>query len=146
MTRALRVERALGSLLMLTIGLFTAAAVLTGTASPLYGQSGDSLQQKLASQFVLTKMAADRSDIVTPGTVVALLKFGLTLRSVAAPAPPLSTYKNGKISGPSFGADLKNTIFKVPGTELPPTIQSANSARWRGFGSPVCRSAVTGWF
>jgi hypothetical protein len=115
MTRALRVERALGSVLMLTIGLFTAAAVLTGTASPLYGQSGDSLQQKLASQFVLTKMAADRSDIVTPGTVVALLKFGLTLRSVAAPAPPLSTYKNGKISGPSFGADLKNTIFKVPG-------------------------------
>lgn len=114
MTRALRVERALGSLLMLTAALFTAAAVLSGTASPLYGQSGDSLQQKLASEFVLTKIAADRSDIVTPGTPVALLKFGLTLRSVASPAPPVSTYKNGKISAPSFLADLGGTL-KVPG-------------------------------
>jgi hypothetical protein len=114
MTRTLRVERALGSLLNLTVALFT-VATLTGTASSLYGQSGDSLQQKLASEFVLTKIAADRSDIVTQGAVVTLLKSGLTLRSVAAPAPPLSTYKNGKISSPSFGADLKNSIFKVPG-------------------------------
>jgi hypothetical protein len=100
---------------MLTIALFTAAAVLTPTASSLYGQSGDSLQQKLASQFILTKVTPDRSDIVTPGTAVALLKSGLTLRSAASPAPPLSTYKNGKISGPSFGTDLKSTIFSVPG-------------------------------
>ncbi|MGA2906029.1 MAG: hypothetical protein ABSD98_19560 [Candidatus Korobacteraceae bacterium] len=77
------------------------AAVLAGLTLGAQAQSADSqqtLQQKLDSQFVLTKMTADRNDIVTPGAVVVLHKDGLLMYTVAASNPPMNTYKGGKIS------------------------------------------------
>jgi uncharacterized protein (TIGR03435 family) len=95
---------------MLNVAL-TASATLT-----IFGQSNvdnNSLRQRLDSQFVLTKVTADRNDIVTAGTVVGLLKFGLVMYSTAAPAPALNSYKNGKISQ-SFMQDMKGTLL-TPG-------------------------------
>ena len=73
------------------------------------------LQQKLQDQFVFTRFAADRNDIVTAGTIVGLLKFGVEMYSTAAPLPPLNNYKNGKISL-SFLRDLGSTIL-TPGKQ-----------------------------
>jgi hypothetical protein len=90
--------------------------LITSAIPGCYSQSADpkiSLQQALDSQYVLTKVSADRSDIVTAGTVLVLQKDGLIMYSTASPLPPLNTYKNGKISK-SFGQDLANTLL-APG-------------------------------
>jgi hypothetical protein len=82
-------------------------SMASALAAPL-PQSGDqrtSLQQDLASQFKLTRMTADRSDIVKAGSVLELQKDGLVMTSVDTLAPPTSTYKNGKV-GMNFGAVL----------------------------------------
>ena len=71
------------------------------------------LQDKLTAQFVGTKIAADRNDIVTAGSIIVLHKDGLLMYSVATPVPPLSTYKKGKISqgfGSSFGRAFLNDM------------------------------------
>ena len=54
------------------------------------------LQQKL-SVIKLTTTTADRTDIVTPGDIVALHKPGLVMFSVDSPLPPTNVYKNGRI-------------------------------------------------
>lgn len=83
--------------------LVSAAAVAAAQ-----GQSGDQkalLQEKLNSQFKLTKLTADNTDIVTAGSVLVLHKDGLLMCSLDTRVPPTSTYKNGKVSL-GFGADL----------------------------------------
>lgn len=84
-------------------------AVLPGhvVATPL-PQSADqraAIQHALDTQFRLTKTTADRSDIVTAGSVLVLHKDGLVMCSLDTPAPPTSTYKGGKL-GMGFGATL----------------------------------------
>jgi hypothetical protein len=84
------------------------AALIVSGAACAYGQGGDaktSLQQTLNSQYTVTKVSADRNDIVTPGTVLVFQKDGLIMYSTASPMPPLSTWKNGKMSK-SFAQDL----------------------------------------
>jgi len=58
----------------------------------------DVIQQRLLSQFKLTTVMADRSDIVTPGSVVQLRQDGLLMYSVNSPVVPANNYKDGKIS------------------------------------------------
>ncbi len=85
-----------------------AALALFGVG--LAAQSGDTaaIQQKLNSQFKVTTMTADRSDIVTAGDVVQIHRPGLVMYAVASPMPPSNTYKNGKIGQGwgGFGKDL----------------------------------------
>jgi hypothetical protein len=66
------------------------------------------IQQKLSAQFKLTRITADRSDIVTPGDIVVLHKPGLMMYAVTSPMPPSNTYKNGRIGQGwgGFGKDL----------------------------------------
>ncbi len=99
---------------MRKIALLTFVATM-GAASPSYGQDRE-LQQKLKDQFSLTKVNADRSDIVEAGAVLVLQKGGMMMYSTASPVPPLNTYKNGKISQGwgGFGRDLKGTML-TPG-------------------------------
>jgi len=82
---------------------------VSASATPApQGQSGDQkalLQERLNSQFKLTKTTADKNDIVTPGAVLVLQKDGLLMCSLDTPVPPTSNYKNGKISM-GFGSDL----------------------------------------
>jgi hypothetical protein len=77
----------------------------------LAAQAGDPLmaiQQKLKTQIKLTRTLADRSDIVTPGSVVELHVDGLMMYGVESPLAPSNTYKNGKIGQGwgGFGKDL----------------------------------------
>ncbi len=96
---------------LLAIGLcflFSQALVQSGKAAASSAESGDQkalLQEKLNSEFKLTKTTADKSDIVTAGSILVLQKDGLLMCSFDTKAPPTSTYKNGKISM-GFGATL----------------------------------------
>jgi len=84
------------------------APVVLGASVSVYGQ--DDLQQRLASQFTLTQVAADRLTITTAGTQVTLRKPGLMAYSVAAGCPYQNEYnKKGKISQP-FGLNLACAI------------------------------------
>ena len=76
------------------------------------GQSGDQkalLQEKLNSQFKLTKLTADNTDIVTAGSVLVLHKDGLLMFSIDTKVPPTSTYKDGKLSM-GFGTTLATDL------------------------------------
>jgi len=94
------------------------AAVLAIAAPAIHGQAGTTaaIQEKLNSQFKVTTITADRSDIVTAGDVVQLHKPGLVMYAVASPLPPSNTYKNGKIGqGMSgFGKDFAISML-TPG-------------------------------
>jgi len=98
------IRRGLIAFALLLVSQVAFAQSNTATASAAT-DSKSVVQQKLGAEFKLTKVTADRSDIVTPGSILVLQKDGLTMCSVAAKAAPTSTYKNGKISL-SFGAGL----------------------------------------
>jgi hypothetical protein len=57
-----------------------------------------SIEQKLESQYTLTKAAADHSDIVTAGSVLVLKKDGLLMSATTSGSAAQNTYKDGKIS------------------------------------------------
>jgi hypothetical protein len=80
-----------------TFGLIMLASALNLTTWAQAG-SADAIQQKLLSQFHVTTITADRSDIVTPGSVVQLRLDGLMMYSVNSPVVPSNNYKDGKIS------------------------------------------------
>lgn len=102
-----------------TVGLI-AIMILASGPQCIYSQAGDpaALQQKLNAQFKLTTIAADRSDIVTAGYVVAIHKPGMVMYAVASPLPPSNTYKNGKIGQGwgGFGKDFGITMLAPGGS------------------------------
>jgi hypothetical protein len=57
-----------------------------------------SIEQKLESQYTVTKAAADKSDIVTAGSVLVLKKDGLLMSATTSGSAAQNTYKDGKIS------------------------------------------------
>jgi hypothetical protein len=84
-------------------------------------QTGDPLvaiQQKLRSQIKLTRTLADRTDIVTAGSVVELRVDGLMMYGVESPLPPSNTYKNGRISqgASGFGKDFAISLLAPDNT------------------------------
>lgn len=98
---------------------FGLAAITLMISLTMAAQSGnpEALQQKLYTQFKLTTIMADRSDIVTPGDVVAIHKPGLVMYAVAAPLPPSNTYKHGRIGQgwSGFGKDMAITMMTSGG-------------------------------
>lgn len=98
-----------------TVYLTVAAALLAAALPPARGQDPDSVLQKLKAKFILTQTTANKSDIVTAGSVLVLQKDRLVMYSLNNPLPPQSTYKKGKIArnvlgGKSFLRDLGNTM------------------------------------
>lgn len=96
--------------------LWLAGILLAAQSGSVFGQNSDvqaALQQKLNSDFALTKTTADRSDIVTAGAVLVLGKDGLMMYATNSPLPPVNTYKGGKISQGmgGFGRDLGITMM-----------------------------------
>jgi hypothetical protein len=100
---------------------FGLAAIMSLFGLGLAAQSGDraAIFQQLSAQIIVTKTAADRSDIVDAGSVVELRKEGLLMYGVASPLPPSNTYKNGKIfqGWGGFGKDLLITMM-TPGNSM----------------------------
>ena len=85
------------------------AAVALASVPCVQAQSVDAvadLQRKLSAQYPLTKLTADKSGVVTAGTILVLQKDGLWVYPANVSAAPESTYKNGKL-GVSFGDGLK---------------------------------------
>jgi hypothetical protein len=79
--------------------IYLALAIALVAAAPgLHAQDQDAIQKKLASQFALTTMTADKSDVAKAGSVLVLHKDGLMFCDTNAAGPPTSTYKNGAIS------------------------------------------------
>jgi hypothetical protein len=77
-------------------------AVLSMVSLALAAQDADpmaAIQHRLDSQFKLTKIKADQSDIVTPGDVVEVHKPGMKVSAIASPLAESNTYKDGKIGG-----------------------------------------------
>ena len=87
-----------------SISVFLAASIFMGIAS---AEDAAGVQKKLVEQFPLTKTNADRSDIVTAGSVLVLHKDGLVMFSTTTSAPPLSVYKDGKLQRNDFKDKFK---------------------------------------
>jgi hypothetical protein len=62
---------------------------------PVFAQG--TLDQAIAAKFPLTKATADRSDIVTAGSVMVLKKDGLLMNATSANVKAQETYKDGRI-------------------------------------------------
>jgi hypothetical protein len=94
---------------MRSMACFTLVAILT-CPQWVRGQNATTdIEKKLDTQFVLTKITADNTDIVTPGSVLVLHKDGLVMYSVNLKVPPTNTYKDGKLSigfGSLFTSDV----------------------------------------
>jgi hypothetical protein len=98
----------------------TCSGILTILAAlPLAVGAKDSggvaaIQTKLESEYKVTKITADASDIVTAGSVVVLHKDHLLMIAATTTANPcMNTYRDGKLS-PSKACNLGNTLVKVP--------------------------------
>jgi hypothetical protein len=74
-------------------------ALLISATVSAYADDATTIQKKLESQFAITQPTADKTDIVTPGTVLVLQKDKLTTVVVSGQMIyAMSTYKDGKIN------------------------------------------------
>lgn len=98
--------------LAFTVFVFISSCSLAAQGDPA------AIQQKLSSQFRLTTVTADRTDIVTAGDIVVIHKPGMVMYAVTSPMPPSNTYKNGKIGQGwgGFGKDLAIGMRSSGGT------------------------------
>lgn len=70
--------------------------MVSGSVALLAQAAGD-IQKKLTDQYTLSKITADRSDLVTAGAVLVLQKDGLVMYSTDTAIPPLNIYKEGRL-------------------------------------------------
>ncbi len=82
------------------------------------------LEQKLEAQYTLTKTTADRSDIVTAGSVLVLLKDDLMMDTATSTAPMANTYKNGKITHGMGDFLTCKWCKKFPGASSSPNVDT----------------------
>ncbi len=73
--------------------------------------AGQGLQKALESKYAITKPTADRTDIVTAGSVLILEKDRLLMYATTTGAPPQNTYKDGRLSAGAFAAHEKAQSF-----------------------------------
>ncbi|HTU35731.1 MAG TPA: hypothetical protein VMF66_18155 [Candidatus Acidoferrum sp.] len=106
---------------------FAKILLLLGTlflaiASSVGAQDRAALQQKLTSQYALTKTTADKSDIVTAGAILVLKKDNLMMVDVNSANVFQNTYKGGKITQNALG---KISRFHMPGLPAAPSSGAA---------------------
>lgn len=61
-------------------------------------QGAAAIQKKLEGEYQLTKTTADKSDIVTAGSVVVLQKDNVLMLAASSTNPCRNTYKDGKVT------------------------------------------------
>jgi hypothetical protein len=76
---------------------FIAAACTAPLLQAQAGGSAADIQSKLYARFTLTQITADRTDIVTPGSILVLRKNGLQMQGISATMPPTNVYKDGRL-------------------------------------------------
>jgi hypothetical protein len=102
-----------------------AAAILISCLGISPPSAGQGLQQKLESQYSLTKTTDDKTDIVTAGAILILQKDKLLMYSTTTQAPPQNTYKDGRLSAGAFAVHEKMQGFgNMIGHPPPKTVQT----------------------
>jgi len=95
-------------------GVLTVLAALPWMA-PAEEQRPVTIQQKLESEYKLTKTTADRSAIVTAGSVVVLHKDNVLMVAATSTANPcMNTYRDGKVAS-NWACKVGVTAVKFPG-------------------------------
>jgi hypothetical protein len=98
---------------------FTAIAIFVWVS--VAAAQGD-LQHQLIAKYPLTKVTADKSGIVTAGTILVLQKDGLMCYPSHFSAAPVNSYKKGKLSvgfGDSFKTDMVDRLGLSNGETIP---------------------------
>ena len=80
-------------------------------ARPCRADQAVGLQKQLETKYSITKTTADKTDIVTAGSVLILEKDRLLMYATTTGAPPQNTYNNGKLSAGAFAAHEKAQSF-----------------------------------
>ncbi len=98
---------------------FVALLAASSSVLSLSAQDAGVVQKKLNAEFSLTKTTADRSDIVTAGSVLVLQKDGLVMYSSSTAAPAMNIYKDGHFQRNEFKDRWKvlGQRFKVGNTD-----------------------------
>jgi len=95
--------------------------ILVGASVMANAQDKAAIQQKLTSQYALTKTTADKSDIVTAGAILVLKKDNLVMVDVTSTNVYQNNYKDGKISQNALGKLSRFHLPGVPGVPAAPT-------------------------
>jgi hypothetical protein len=101
--------------------ILIAALVLTCFCAAAQDQK--SILDKLQSQYSLTKATADKTDIVTAGSILVLQKDNLMMVPTTSSSPSQNTYKDGRITQAGIS---KITGF---GRHIPGVPQSGSNSR-----------------
>ena len=80
-------------------------------ARPCRADQAVGLQKQLETKYAITKTTADKTDIVTAGSVLILEKDRLLMYATTTGTPPQNTYKDGKLSAGAFAAHEKAQSF-----------------------------------
>jgi hypothetical protein len=92
--------------------------LLAGLSLQANAQDKAAIEQKLTSQYALTKTTADKTDIVTAGAVLVLKKDNLMMVDISNSNMFQNTYKDGKITQ---NALAKLSRFHLPGVPAAPS-------------------------
>jgi len=104
----------------ITTVLFSAGMFLC-MSQPMQAQDDaqrTALQEKLKEQFVLTKVTADNTDIVTAGSIITLHMDGLQMCSIDAKVSMPNSLKNGKFTTSMADRMLWNMMGTKSGTNI----------------------------
>src|SRR5580693_4036244 len=80
-------------------------------ARPCRADQAVGLQKQLETKYAITKTTADKTDIVTAGSVLILEKDRLLMYATTTGSPPQNTYNDGKLSAGAFAAHEKAQSF-----------------------------------
>jgi hypothetical protein len=92
----------------------TTLACALAVALPAWSQDLASIKQALLAKYVLTVTTADKTDIVTPGSILVLKKTGLVTVDTSNKNLYQNSYKNGRITQNALGK-TSNFFKKLPG-------------------------------
>ena len=96
------------------IGILAVLAVLPD-ATNAQEQGPAAIRKKLESEYQLTKITDDKSDIVTAGSVLVLHKDKVLMVAATSSANPcMNTYRDGRIA-PAGACKLGDKIRRIPG-------------------------------
>ena len=94
----------------------TLISAFAGMSMQLNAQDKAAIEKKLTDQYTLTKITADRTDIVTAGAILVLQKDNLMMVDVASANVYQNTYKEGKITQNALGR-LTRGFGRLPGAQ-----------------------------
>lgn len=96
--------------------------IVVGTSLLANAQDTAAIEQKLTSKYALTKTTADKTDIVTAGSILVLKKDNLMTVDATSTNMFQNTYKDGRITQNALG---RLSRFHLPGVPAAPSSGAA---------------------